>query len=418
MPALSPASTRSFPADELRAEFPALRLAEPFVFFDNAAGAQVPQRVLDAVTDHLLHRNVQRGGRYARSEAVDAGVAEARTTVALLLNAERPEEVCFGMNATGFIRLVSLGIAQDLSVRNEIVVSDMDHDANVATWSALQPMGAVIKVWPMREDGRLHVEDLRPLLSSRTRLVACAAAAHAIGTLVDIPAVARAAHDAGAELFVDAVHVVPHALVDVQAWDCDYLVCSGYKAFSPHMGFLWGRYDALCRLASFREDFIPDRPPFKIEAGTFVYENVAGMNAAVHYLEALGRRVSGDNGSDRRTAIVAAMEAIRAYEMDLSRAMLAALSGAGAVVYGVSDPASVADRVPTFCFNVPGHLPADVTLALAKAEIGIRDGHMYAPRLMARLRLPMETGAVRASLVHYNTLEEIARFAEALPRAR
>ncbi|MFO1151675.1 MAG: cysteine desulfurase-like protein [Alsobacter sp.] len=414
----SPAASRAFPVEELRSEFPALALARPFVFFDNAAGAQVPRRVLDAVTDHLLNRNVQRGGRYPRSEAVDAGVAEARQSVALLLNARRPDEVCFGMNATGFIRLVSLGIGQDLADRDEIVVTDMDHDANVATWSALQPMGAVLKVWPMREDGRLHVEDLLPLLSNRTRLVACAAAAHAIGTLVDIPAAARAAHDAGAELFVDAVHYTPHALVDVQAWDCDYLVCSGYKAFSPHMGFLWGRYEALCRLASFREDFIPDRPPYKIEAGTFVYENVAGMNAAVHYLESVGRRISGSNAGDRRADIVSALEAIRAYEMDLARAMLAALADAGACVYGVSDPANVAGRVPTFCFNIPGRLPADVTLALSRAEIGIRDGHMYAPRLMNRLGLPMETGAVRASLVHYNTLEEVARFAEALPRAR
>ncbi|MEO5758151.1 MAG: cysteine desulfurase-like protein, partial [Mesorhizobium sp.] len=236
--------------------FPALQKAGDFIFMDNAAGAQIPQSVLDAVTNHLVSHNVQRGGRYGRSVAVDQSVADARTSVALLVNAYSPAEICFGMNATSFIRLVSLGIGQMLEERDEIVITDMDHDANIATWLALEGAGAKFKWWRMREDGNLHVDDLKPLVSDRTRLVACTVTAHSIGSIVDVAAVARIAHAAGAEVFLDCVHYGPHGLIDVQAWDCDYLVCSGYKNFSPHMGFLWGRFETLKRLPTFREDFI------------------------------------------------------------------------------------------------------------------------------------------------------------------
>lgn len=403
-----------FPVAALRALFPALERAGDFVFFDNAAGAQIPQGVLDAVTEHLVAHNVQRGGRYARSRTVDASVAEARDSVARLLNAENPAEVCFGMNATSFIRLVSLGIGQTLGTRNEIVVTDLDHDANIATWHALQVMGARIVWWRMREGGTLHVEDLVPLLGERTRLVACTAASHALGTLVDLAAVGAAAHEAGAELFVDCVHYGPHGPIDVQAWDCDYLVCSGYKTFAPHMGFLWGRFDALKALPTFREDFIPDEPPYKVEAGTFIYENVAGMNAAIGYLENLGRQLSQHRPLGRREALVAGLTAIRHYEQDLSRAMLIVLRDIGATVYGIDDPARAEGRVPTFCFNLPGLSPQQVTDEMAEADIGIRDGHMYAPRLMNRLGLTMDRGALRASLVHYNTHAEIDRFGRVL----
>jgi len=279
-----------FPVQAVRSKFPALERAAPFIYFDNAAGAQVPQNVLDAVTHHLLDANVQRGGRYEKSRQVDRVIATAREKIAAWLNATDPSEVAFGMNATSFIRMVSLALGGTIEPgRNEIVITDLDHDANVATWRALTPMGANIAWWKMRDDGRLHVEDLLPLLSQRTRLVACTAASHALGSLVDVAAVARAAHGVGAEMFLDCVHYAPHGLIDVQAWDCDYLVCSGYKSFAPHMGFLWGKRDKLVSLPTFREEFIPDEPPHKIEAGTFIFENVAGMSAAIDYFEGLGR---------------------------------------------------------------------------------------------------------------------------------
>ncbi|HLY05703.1 MAG TPA: cysteine desulfurase-like protein [Rhizomicrobium sp.] len=408
--------TAQFPVDAVRAKFPALGRAAPFVYFDNAAGAQLPQNVLDAVAHHLLDVNVQRGGRYAKSREVDRVIASGREKVAAWLNAPDPSEVCFGMNATSFIRLLSLAIGQTIAPdRNEFVLTDLDHDANVATWLALKRMGAEFVWWKMRDDGRLHVEDLLPLLSEKTKLVACTAVSHALGSLVDIAAVAHAAHRVGAEMFLDCVHYGPHALIDVEAWDCDYLVCSGYKAFAPHMGFLWGRREKLVALPTFREEFIPDEPPYKIEAGTFIFENVAGMGAAIDYFEALGRDLGAHNRT-LRGAIETAMSAIRCWEQILSRALLDVLAGVDATVYGVSDPTDVGLRVPTFCFNLGDVHPAEVVERASEAQFGIRDGHMYAPRLMGRLGLAMDRGCVRASLVHYNTLDEIHRFGETLQK--
>ena len=186
-------------------------------------------------------------------------------------------------------------------------------------------------------------------------------------------------------MFLDCVHYGPHGLIDVQAWDCDYLVCSGYKNFSPHMGFLWGRFETLKRLPTFREDFIPDEPPYKVEAGTFIYENVAGMDAAVRYLESIGRNFAPSNNRSRRENIVAGMGAIRDYEIVLAREMLSVLKGCGATIYGVADEARIDERVPTFCFNIGKLSPQMIVEEMAERGIGIRDGHMYAPRLMKRL---------------------------------
>jgi cysteine desulfurase family protein (TIGR01976 family) len=407
--------TANFPIAAVRAAFPALSRAREFVFFDNAAGAQVPQIVLDAVNHHLVECNVQRGGRYLQSREVDATIVRARQSVADLVNARDPREIAFGMNATSFIRLVSLAIGQTLGARNEIVVTDMDHEANVATWQTLAGNGAKFLWWKMRDDGLLYAADLAPLLSSRTRLVACTLTSNAIGSIVDIAAAARVAHETGAEIFIDAVHYGPHGLIDVQAFDCDYLVCSGYKIFAPHMGFLWGRLHLLQKLPTFREDFIPDEPPGKIEAGTFIYENVAGMDAAVRYLEELGNSLSeADKPPSRRAALQNALSAIRAYEQSLSLGMLDVLKRCGATVYGITDANQFDKRVPTLCFNLPNIPPATVTEEFARKGIGVRDGHMYAPRLMKRLGLTVESGAVRASLVHYNTHDDVRQFGEVL----
>lgn len=411
-------SRAAFPSDRVRSLFPALNQEPGFIFFDNAAGAQIPQVVFDAVNGHLLHCNVQRGGRYAKSMEVDATIARARESVADLINARNPNEIAFGMNATTFLRLLSLAVGRTLQTRNEIIVTELDHEANIATWLQLEREGAKIVWWKMREDNNLHVEDLAPLLTSKTRIVACTVTSHALGSIVDVAAVAKLAHAAGAEVVVDCVHYSPHGLIDVQAFDCDYLVCSGYKVFAPHMGFLWGRLELLYKLPTFREDFIPDAPPGKIEAGTFIYENVAGMGAAVTYLEALANDLAQEQGSNepasRRDSIVRAMTSIRKYEAMLSREMLEVLKAAGAIVYGVSDPAGLSERVPTFCFNLPNILPASVTEKMSDRGIGIRDGHMYAPRLMKHLGLSLDTGVIRASILHYNTVEEIHEFGRVL----
>lgn len=409
-------TTSSFPISWVRQSFPALHTGDDFIFFDNGAGAQIPQVALDAVRNHLVFRNVQRGGRYRHSQEVDAAIQRARQSVAAFLNAREPAEVAFGMNATSFIRLVSLAIGEILGARKEIIVSDLDHEANIATWLALQSKGVEIRWWKMREDGTLHVEDLEPLLSSRTRLVACAVASNALGSIVDVKEVARRTHAAGAEVFLDAVHYAPHGIIDVQDWDCDYLVCSGYKIFAPHMGFLWGKRELLEALPTFREDFIPDEIPTKIEVGTFVYENVAGMDAALSYLEELGRSLLNDSPTtSSRDRLVAAMAGIRAYEATLSAETLRSLAKLDAVtVYGIKEKSRLDHRVPTICFTLKGLPAARVAAHCAENGIGVRDGNMYSPRLLRRMGIPPETGAVRASLVHYNTAEEIGTFVDVL----
>ena len=407
-------ASNPFPIEAIRAGFPALHCSPSFIFFDNAAGAQVPQIVLDAVNHHLLECNVQRGGRYSKSRKVDETIQRARESVAYLVNARHANEIAFGMNATSFIRIVSLAIGQTLGEHNEIVVTDMDHEANIATWLVLERFGAKFRWWKMRDDGNLHVDDLAPLLSPATRLVACTLTSNAVGSIVDVAAAAKLAHAVGAEIFLDAVHYGPHGLIDVQAFDCDYLACSGYKIFAPHMGFLWGRLELLQNLPTFREDFIPDEPPGKIEAGTFIYENVAGMDAAVRYLENLGRNLGGNQSESRRCALERAFHAIRNYEESLSLETLNVLNELGAKVYGLADPMRLHQRVPTISFNLPNIRPARITEEMDRRSIGVRDGHMYTPRLMKRLGLTNDTGVVRMSLVHYNSLEEIRAFGRAL----
>src|SRR5436309_7112640 len=387
----------AFPIDEVRRRFPVLERAGPFMFFDNAAGAQIPDTVVEAVTDHLLARNVQRGGPYGRSREVDAMMVRARESVSAFVNARGADEIAFGLNATSFIRAISLAVGQTLGSRPEIVLSDLDHEANVATWLSLERSGARIVWWHARVDAarqleaaraglagknasrsavggdgaRLHMADLGPLLTERTRLVACTVASNATGSLVDVADVARRAHRVGAEVFLDAVHYAPLGAVDVRAFDCDYLVCSGYKIFAPHMGFAWCRREAINRLPTFREDFIPDVTPDKLEAGTYAYENVAGMEAAIEYLERLG------SGSIR-----AAMALVAEYERTLSSAMLDALQGIpGVTVHGVTHRSRLHERVPTLCFTVDGIESSIVADGFAARDVGVRSGHMYSPRL-------------------------------------
>ena len=401
----------AFPIDAVRSQFPALNEPRGTIFFDNAAGAQLPARVIDAVTDHLVHRMVQRGGPYTLSREVDDVVERARAAAGDLVNARDANEIVFGLNGTWFMRLVSQAIAEGRSGRNEIVVTELDHEANISAWLELQKRGFSIRFWPVADgQPRLDVKDLIPLLSDKTRLVAVTWASNATGSLVDVAAVAVAAHAAGAEVFIDAVHYLPHGPVDVQKTGIDYMACSTYKAFAPHMGFGWGRKELLDRLPAFREYFIPDAAPYKFEIGTYVYENVAGLLAAIEYLEDVGRRCGADG--DRRQAVHHAMQAICNYEMTLSERMLRGMESIPSVrAYGLRKPS---DRTPTFCFSFEGLSPAAVCEKVARRGYAVRYGHLYCPRLIRRLGLSEDAGAVRASLVHYNTANEIDGFLAAL----
>ena len=401
----------NFPIDAVRSQFPALNESRGTIFFDNAAGAQLPERVIDAVKDHLVHRMVQRGGPYMLSREVDDVIGRARAAVADLVNARDPDEIVFGLNGTWFMRLMSQTIVEQREGRNEVIVTELDHEANISTWLELQKRGYIVRFWPVSDGSpRLDLKDLVPLLSNKTRLVAVTWASNATGSLVDVGAVANAAHAVGAEVFVDAVHYLPHGPIDVQKTGIDYMACSTYKAFAPHMGFGWGRKQLLDSLPAFREYFIPDAAPYKFEIGTYVYENVAGLVAAVEYLEDVGRKCGA--AGNRRHVLNHAMQSIREYETTLSKHMLEGLQSNPAVrVYGLPQPQ---DRTPTFCFTVEGRSPAAVCEDAAGRGYGIRYGHLYCPRLIKRLGLSEDIGAVRTSLVHYNTIDEIDGFLDVL----
>lgn len=408
-----------FPLDYVRESFPAL--AEPDrIFLDNAAGTQVPQSVVDAVSGHLTTRNVQAGGRYPSSEEVDAALRHARESLAVFLNAGEPEEVVFGLNATAFIRLVSVAYGELLSPGDQIVVTELDHEANIAPWLSLRKLGIEVKFWPVESDARLDIERLDSILTERTRLVAVTKASNAVGTIVDLIPIAERIHARGGHLFVDAGHFAPHGPLDVRFFGCDFLVCSGYKVFGPHMGFLWGKRELLDELPIVREDFVPDRAPDKYEAGTYSYEAVAGMDAAIEYVEELGRRSSElplapQDAVGRRGDVRRGMQAIRHYERELTAHLLREVGEIpGVKIYGIDGPNYDAYRTPTLCFSVAGVAAPEVSRRLAQQGILVRDGHQHCPRLMRALGLSESEGAVRASLVHYNSFEETSRFAEAL----
>jgi cysteine desulfurase family protein (TIGR01976 family) len=416
------ATTFSSVFEAVRARFPALRAAgDREVFFDNAAGAQVPDEVVDAMRDHLVARNVQRGGRYQKSREVDAAIADARALVAAFLNAESPDEIVFGLNSTSLIRMVAESLRPALRPGDRIVITELDHEANVGPWLRLESSGVTPVAWKVRGPAAaLEVEDLRAILRSAggpVRLVALPLASNTTGGIVDVAAAARIVREAGALAFVDAVHFAPHGAVDVRALGADFLVFSGYKIFGPHVGFLWGEREAWRTLSPAREFFIPGDAPYAFEGGTQVYEGIAGMAGAMRYLASLGEEpgATASSPSLAHAALGGAMRRIRGYETDLTSAMLHSLREIpGLRVLGESDPARAGSRLPTFSFRIDGVTPAAIVDHLAASGIHARDGHMYAPRLIEASGIDTAAGVCRVSLCHYNTRAEVGRFAAAM----
>ena len=420
----------AFDAAAARTRFAALREPDAPLFFDNAAGAQVPDEVVSAVREHLEHRNVQRGGRYPRSRAVDATIAASRRRLAAFLNAPSPEEICFGANSTSVMRAVAEAIRPSLEPGDRVVVTELDHEANVGPWLRLERSGAEARWWKTRggAEARLELDDLAAILrEGRVRLVALPLASNTSGRIVDVAAAARLAREHGAWTFVDAVHYGPHGPIDVRALGADFLAFSGYKIFGPHIGFLWGRREILNALEPAREHFIPASAPYAYESGTQNFEGMAGMSAAMHYLATADAApgtapalppidVFDDAAAaSLRSALAASMRRIRDYEMGLAAELLDAMrSLRGVAILGDPDPARTASRVPTVSFAVAGKTPAAVVDHLASRGIQSREGHMYAPRLLRAAGFDPDEGVARVSLCHYNTGEEIARFAQAL----
>ena len=399
---------------ELRREFPSLQQrldGRPIVFFDGPGGTQVHRSVIDAMARYYTEANSNVHGAFAFSRRTDETVAAARATLADFVHARRPEEIVFGPSMTSLTFNVAHALGRTLAEGDEIVVTNLDHDANVASWMALRERGAVVRVVDFDPaDCTLDLGALRAALNNRTRLVAVGAASNAVGTVNDIARIAQWAHEAGAWVFVDAVQYAPHAALDVRALDVDFLACSSYKFFGPHLGVLWGRYELLDRLPAFKVLPAGDGPPDKFEQGTGNFEAMAGAAAAVDYLASVGSRFGGAVSGSRRERIAATMSAIRTYERSLTERMIAGLRAIpGVHVRGIVDPDRGDERMPVVSFTLDGMAPADVARRLGDKGVFVWDGDFYAVHVIERLGLTASGGLVRAGLNHYNTADEVDR---------
>ncbi len=401
----------------VRAQFPALKETVngyPAAFLDGPGGTQVPQRVMDAMREYLEHSNANAGGAFPTSRRTDATIAAARAAMADLLGCDAAE-VFFGPSMTTLTFALSRAICRELKSGDEIVVTTLDHDANVAPWRALEERGAVIHQADIREeDCTLDMDDLRGKITARTRLVAVGYASNAVGTINDIREVVRLAHAAGALAFIDAVHYAPHGAIDVRALDCDFLACSPYKFFGPHTGAIYGKREHLERLRPYKVRPASDAIPDRWETGTQIHEGLAGVTAAIDYLAELGRR-SEPGAPNRRAALLAAYRAIREHEMPLAAKMIAGLLAIpGLRFYGISEPARFAERVPTVAVRLKGSTPLEAATFLGERGIFTWDGNYYALNLTERLGVEKDGGLLRIGIVHYNTAEEVDRVLAAL----
>jgi cysteine desulfurase family protein (TIGR01976 family) len=406
-----------FPVEQVRAQFPSLarRVGEvPAAFFDGPGGSQVPQRVIDAVAGYLRERNANSGGVFVTSVETDAMLDEAHAAAADLLGAGDPGEIAFGANMTTLTLALARALGRTWSPGDEVLVTRADHDANVAPWLlAARDAGASASFVEIRRDGTLDLDDLARKLSRRTRLVAAGCASNAIGTIQPVARAAELAHAAGALVCLDAVHLAPHARVDVAALGCDFLACSAYKFFGPHVGLLWGRRELLETLPAYKVRPASEALPVRWETGTLDHEGIAGTLAAIEYLADLGRALE-PAAAGRRAAIEAAFRGIEAHEQELSRRAVARLAAVpGLTLHGIGDPARVAERTPTFAFTHARRTPSELARFLAGRGIFTWSGNFYALALTEALGLEPR-GVLRAGFLHYNTVDEVERLGDAL----
>lgn len=410
-----------FPVERVRQRFPGLTrevAGQPAAFFDGPAGSQVPQTVIDAVSHYMAHMNANADGDFITSVETDQLLRRARECVADLLGVGSPDEVIFGANMTTLTFMLASSLSRTWGNGDEVIVTRIDHDANVSPWElAAQDAGAtVIHVDVSASDGTLDLDQLRAALSERTRLVAVAAASNLIGTVQPVADIVEWAHGVGAQVFVDAVHYAPHRLIDVDGWGCDYLCCSAYKFFGPHVGVLWARGDLIQELPVRKLRVAPDYLPERWLLGTQNHEGIAGAAAAVEYLAELGREVGGDSDLSRRPALDVAFQAIDAHEQTLARRLLDGLLAINGVrVWGIADVGRINDRVPTVAITHDRHRPADLSRRLGEEGIFTWAGNNYALPLTEALGLEPD-GVLRLGILHYNTLGEVDRLLEALVR--
>lgn len=412
-------SHTSFDPMPLRAQFPALQLevgGKTAVFLDGPGGTQVPHSVIDAMSGYLSHGGSNAGGPFFTSRYTDEVTHAARLAMMDLYNARRPEEIVFGQNMTSLNFSLSRALARTWQPGDEIIVTRLDHDANISPWLlAAEDRGVTVRWLDFDPtDCTLRLDTLPELLNDKTRLLAITYASNAVGSISDVRRAAQLAHAAEALLLVDSVHFAPHGLIDVQALDCDFLISSAYKYFGPHTGILYGKYELLDGLLAYKVRPAPGKPAGKWETGTQSFESLAGVTAAVNYLATLG----GETGT-RRERLVRAMQRTKAYEMSLSERFLrGAAQVPGLRVFGITDVERLDERTPTFAVSLDGISPEVVATRLGEQGIFVWHGHYYAVAVMERLGLLSQGGLVRIGFVHYNTVDEVDQVLAALTSLR
>lgn len=418
----------TFDPNAIRSQFPALRhqAEHPTIFLDNPGGTQVAQPVLERMTAYLVDHNANHGGAFATSQQSDQVLEDAHAAMADFYNARRPEEIVFGNNMTTLTLYISRSISRQWSPGDEIVVTRLDHDANITPWVlAAQDRGCRVS-WVDFDpaNGTLNLEEMEKALERKPKLLAVGYASNALGTINPLQKIIPMAHAAGALVYVDAVQYAAHGPIDVQQLDCDFLVTSSYKFFGPHAGILYGHYDLLNELFAYKVRPAPNELPGKFETGTQNHEGLAGVLGALEYLEWLGKTYGSEFLRDyqsryqgRALRLKQAMSAIRHNEFALSTAVLDVLEETpGVTIYGLTDRQRLQERVPTVSFTLKGWHPRRVAEELAKENINVWDGNYYALAITERLGLEQSGGMVRVGPVHYNTVAEIERFGEALRR--
>ncbi len=401
----------------IRSQFPALSQTingNPAVFLDGPGGTQVPQRVIDAIADYLSRNNANTGGAYSTSRNTDHMIAEARRAMADFLNCDA-DEIVFGANMTSLTYAMSRSLGRELGPGDEIVLTLLDHDANFSPWKALEEKGVVIRTVAFNEeDCTLDMDDLAAKIGDRTRLVAVGYASNAVGTINHVAEVVRLARQAGALSYIDAVHYAPHGAIDVCALDCDFLVCSTYKFYGPHMGVLYGKREHLKRLHPYKVRPNTDNIPNCWEWGTLDHECIAGIKACIDYWEELGRRAH-PAATSRRAAILAAHEAIHQHERRMMEKMITGLLAIPRLkLCGITDPRRFDDRCATFVVRIEGHTPLELATKLGERGFFTWDGNYYALNLTEQLDVDRLGGFLRIGLVHYNTMDEVERLLAAL----
>jgi cysteine desulfurase family protein (TIGR01976 family) len=414
---MSSSSKTVAPAHQLdlpwvRQQFPSLNQAvngQPAAFFDAPGGTQVPQRVIDAIANYLSTSNANSGGAFITSQRTDQMIADARAAMADFFNCAS-DEVVFGANMTTLTFALSRALGRELKSGDELLVSCLDHDANVSPWVCLEERGVKVRTADIKPgDCTLDMFDLSAKIRRNTRMVAVGWAANAVGTINDVHEIVRLAHAAGSMAFLDAVHYAPHGPIDVRALDCDFLACSSYKFFGPHLGVLFGKREQLQRLRPYKLRACTEKLPDRWETGTQNHECLAGLIAAIDYIADVGRHHDPEVKT-RRDAILAAYEVFQQHERELVEQLITGLLAIpGLTFYGIKDAAKFDQRTPTVAIRMEGYTPRELATHLGERGIFTWDGNYYAIDLAERLGVQSSGGMLRIGLAHYNTAEEVER---------